>query len=57
MSTTAAFVGSIPETYDRGMGPVIFVDYARLMAERVAALHPRRVQRIHLLRRACRSLQ
>ncbi len=43
MSTTAAFVGSIPETYDRGMGPVIFVDYARLMAERVAALHPRRV--------------
>jgi len=43
MSTTAAFVGSIPETYDRGMGPVIFVDYARLMAERVAALQPRRV--------------
>jgi ubiquinone/menaquinone biosynthesis C-methylase UbiE len=43
MSTTAAFVGSIPETYDRGMGPVIFVDYARLMAERVAALHPKRV--------------
>ena len=40
MSTTAAFVGSIPETYDRGMGPVIFVDYARLMAERVAALPP-----------------
>lgn len=43
MSTTAAFVGSIPETYDRGMGPVIFVDYARLMAERVAALNPKRV--------------
>ncbi len=43
MSTTAAFVGNIPETYDRGMGPVIFVDYAALMAGRVAALNPKRV--------------
>ena len=41
MTNTAAFTGSIPEIYDRNMGPVIFADYARLMAERAAALNPK----------------
>lgn len=41
MSSTAAFTGSIPEIYDRNMGPVIFADYAALMAERAAALGPK----------------
>lgn len=39
----AQFVGSIPEFYDRGLGPVIFVDYARAMAEFVAARDPHTV--------------
>ena len=39
----AAFVGSIPDYYDRGLGPVIFVDYATRMAERVSAVSPMRV--------------
>ena len=39
----AAFVGSIPDYYDRGLGPVIFTDYAARMAERVAAAGPTRV--------------
>jgi hypothetical protein len=30
------FVGSIPEYYDRGLGPIIFADYA----EHTAALSP-----------------
>jgi len=33
----AAFVGQIPEYYDRGLGPVLFADYAADMARRVAA--------------------
>lgn len=37
------FAGSIAEHYDRGLGPVMFADHARIMAERVAALGPRRV--------------
>jgi len=40
---TTAFVGSIPENYDRGLGPVIFIDYAMEMAARAAALNPPRV--------------
>jgi ubiquinone/menaquinone biosynthesis C-methylase UbiE len=40
---TAAFVGSIPEHYDSGLGPMIFVDFARDIAERVAAHRPARV--------------
>lgn len=43
MTNHAAFTGSIPETYDRGLGPVIFADYAREMAARAAACKPRRV--------------
>ncbi len=37
------FVGSIPEYYDRGMGPVIFVEPAEVAARRVASLQPSRV--------------
>lgn len=39
----ASFVGSIPQHYDEGLGPIIFVDVADDMARRVAALKPRRV--------------
>lgn len=39
----ASFIGNIPEEYDRGLGPVIFVDYAAEMARRVAACAPARV--------------
>ena len=37
------FVGSIPQHYDQGMGPVIFAGFADLMAQRVAASAPERV--------------
>jgi ubiquinone/menaquinone biosynthesis C-methylase UbiE len=37
------FVGSIPENYDNGLGPHIFVDYAADLARRVAAAKPARV--------------
>lgn len=37
------FSGSVPENYDRGLGPFIFEHYARQMAERCAALRPRSV--------------
>ena len=44
MSDSAAeFVGSIPEEYDRGLGPVIFIDYAESLAARVASFGPKRV--------------
>ncbi len=36
----AKFVGSIPENYDKYLGPRIFVDYADDLARRVAALKP-----------------
>lgn len=36
----AAFVGSIPEFYDRGLGPVLFEEYAAVMALRVAQTSP-----------------
>src|SRR5262245_37482669 len=39
----AEFVGSVPEHYDRGIGPVMFLDFAADMAGRVAALRPQRV--------------
>jgi SAM-dependent methyltransferase len=39
----ASFVGNIPEHYDRGLGPVIFVDYAADIARRTAACGPARV--------------
>jgi ubiquinone/menaquinone biosynthesis C-methylase UbiE len=40
---SASFSGSIPEHYDSGLGPVIFVDYADDIARRAAALKPKRV--------------
>lgn len=39
----AQFVGSIPDFYDRGMGPVIFADFSADMAQRVKALNPKLV--------------
>jgi SAM-dependent methyltransferase len=39
----ASFIGSIPENYDRGLGPVFFSDFADDMAQRAAASTPRRV--------------
>jgi hypothetical protein len=39
----ASFIGNIPEEYDRGMGPMIFVDYAADIARRVAHLAPAHV--------------
>jgi ubiquinone/menaquinone biosynthesis C-methylase UbiE len=43
MSNDAAFIGSIPQHYDQGLGPMIFVDYAADIAQRVAAGNPTRV--------------
>jgi len=42
-SNAAAFVGSIPEFYDKGLGPVIFADYAADIARRTAAAGPKSV--------------
>jgi SAM-dependent methyltransferase len=42
-SNDASFVGSIPQYYDQGLGPMIFVDYADEMAHRVAAAKPMQV--------------
>jgi SAM-dependent methyltransferase len=39
----AAFIGSIPEVYDRLLVPLIFAPYAVDLARRVAAQHPVRV--------------
>jgi ubiquinone/menaquinone biosynthesis C-methylase UbiE len=39
----ASFVGNIPEHYDSGLGPMIFVDYAADIARRAAACSPARV--------------
>jgi ubiquinone/menaquinone biosynthesis C-methylase UbiE len=39
-SDAASFTGNIPQEYDRGLGPAIFVDYAADMARRLAALAP-----------------
>jgi ubiquinone/menaquinone biosynthesis C-methylase UbiE len=44
--SAASFVGSIPENYDRHLGPVLFVDCADDMARRVAAGSPGRVLEI-----------
>ncbi|HEY0012995.1 MAG TPA: class I SAM-dependent methyltransferase [Allosphingosinicella sp.] len=42
-STDAAFSGSIPALYDRCLGPFLFEPYARDLADRVAAIAPRRI--------------
>jgi SAM-dependent methyltransferase len=39
----AQFVGSIPENYDRGLGPHVFVDYAADLVCRVATGSPSKV--------------
>ena len=39
----SAFVGSIPEHYDRNLGPIIFTDYAADIARRAAAGKPAKV--------------
>src|SRR3954466_7667565 len=41
--TDRQFAGSIPETYDRFLGPLLFEPYARDLAARLAALAPARV--------------
>src|SRR4051794_36732951 len=41
--TDRQFAGSIPETYDRYLGPLLFEPYARDLAARLAALAPTRV--------------
>src|SRR5215813_12607216 len=42
-ATDKVFAGSIPETYDRFLVPLIFESYARDLAERVAQAEPREV--------------
>jgi ubiquinone/menaquinone biosynthesis C-methylase UbiE len=39
----AQFVGTIPENYDRGLGPHVFVDYAADLVRRVASGSPSKV--------------
>ena len=39
----ARFVGSIPENYDRGLGPVLFADWAVNVARQVAQFEPKSV--------------
>ena len=39
----AGFIGTIPQHYDQGLGPLMFVDYAADIARRVAAGNPTRV--------------
>ena len=42
-ATDTVFAGSIPAIYDRYMVPLIFAPYAQLVADRAAALRPRRI--------------
>jgi predicted O-linked N-acetylglucosamine transferase (SPINDLY family) len=42
--TDALFTGSIPALYDRCLGPLLFVPYARDLAARAAALAPARAE-------------
>lgn len=42
-TTDAGFAGSIPATYDRNLGPLLFRPYAAEMARRARALSPRRI--------------
>jgi ubiquinone/menaquinone biosynthesis C-methylase UbiE len=39
----AGYVGNIPDHYDRGVGPVLMVDFADDLARQVAAVAPERV--------------
>ena len=40
---SSGYVGSIPQHYDRNLGPLLFTEYAADIAHRVARLNPRRV--------------
>jgi SAM-dependent methyltransferase len=42
-ASDTAFTGSIPALYDRCLGPLLFEPYARDLAERIAAIAPRRI--------------
>jgi ubiquinone/menaquinone biosynthesis C-methylase UbiE len=42
-SDATGFIGDIPQYYDRGLGPIIFTEYAADIARRVAAGSPARV--------------
>src|ERR1700730_16800840 len=42
-ASAASFVGSIPEHYDHGLGPILFADYAADIALRAAACNPAHV--------------
>jgi ubiquinone/menaquinone biosynthesis C-methylase UbiE len=42
-ATDTVFAGSIPAIYDQYMVPLVFAPYARLVADRAAALQPRRI--------------
>ena len=42
-ATDRQIAGSIPETYDRFLVPLIFESYARDLAERLARVEPREV--------------
>ncbi|MGC2782738.1 MAG: methyltransferase domain-containing protein [Roseiarcus sp.] len=42
----ARFLGDIPRHYDRGLGPIIFADYADITARRAAEPRPARVLEI-----------
>jgi SAM-dependent methyltransferase len=42
-NNAASFVGGIPQHYDQGLGPLIFVDYAAEIAQRAAVGDPARV--------------
>ena len=46
MSNDRSYIGTIPEHYDRGLVPMIFVDYAADIAHRAAAGSPARVLEI-----------
>jgi SAM-dependent methyltransferase len=43
MSNDASFIGNIPEHYDSGLGPIVFIDYAADIARRAATCNPARV--------------
>ncbi len=43
VDSASQFIGDIPENYDKGLGPIIFDDYAADLSRRAAAMHPTRV--------------
>ena len=47
----AAFVGTIPENYDRYLGPMLFEPYVEDMAQRVQALNPQAVLELRVRNR------